>query len=91
MISQVRHVRRVRVISQNSLRRVREITMEIDAQAAQALADHALAERSETIRCSLRVVILKAAISKALYAIQRNRLLQILTAEAFLTRRFPNG
>jgi hypothetical protein len=40
-----------------SLDRVREITSDIDAQAPQALANHALAKRLETIRCSLIIII----------------------------------
>jgi hypothetical protein len=41
----------------NSLRRVNEITVEIDAQAPQALADHRVAERLETLRCALVVIL----------------------------------
>ncbi len=41
----------------NSLNRVSEITVEIDAQAPQALSDHRVAERLETVRCSLVVTL----------------------------------
>jgi hypothetical protein len=42
---------------QGSLRRISDITVEIDAQAAQALADHRVAERLETMRCALLVIL----------------------------------
>jgi|GEM_PF-2091737 len=41
----------------SSLARVRDITLDIDSQAANALADRALAERLETIRCALVVIL----------------------------------
>ena len=41
----------------SSLIRIRDITFDIDAQAAAALADRALAGRLETIRCALVVIL----------------------------------